>query len=107
NNALFVLDGDKGVIMKLNPSSGEKIWSGTLPKGQGTLRSSPTGADGKIYMVRANGDVYVVDAGNEYKLLSTLSLNEGNDNIGCFASIAISQGNLFVRTPKTLYCFKN
>lgn len=106
NNALFVLDGDKNTLLKVNPKTGEKIFTGALPKGQGPFRASPTGADGKIYLLRGNGDLYVVDAGDQYKLLSSLSLNEGNDNIGCFGSVAVSQGNVFVRTPKNLYCFK-
>ena len=35
-----------------------------------------------------------------------LALGEGSENIGCVSSIAVAHGNLFVRTPKTLYCFK-
>jgi outer membrane protein assembly factor BamB len=105
NNALFVLDGDKKVVTKYDPKTGDKIWNGALP-GNSVFRASPTGADGKIYAVRVTGEVYVLSAGNEFKILSELALDEGDDNTGCVSSIAIAHGNILVRTPKTLFCFK-
>ena len=70
------------------------------------FRASLTGADGKLYVVRVTGEVYVLSAGSEFKILSELALGEGTENVGSVASVAIAHGNLFVRTPKTLYCFK-
>ncbi len=105
NNSLFVMSDPKSSLMKVDPASGKKIWEGSL-KGPGVFRASPTGGDGKIYLVRVNGDAYVLSAGDEFKVLSELALEEGNEDIGTVSSMAISQGNVFVRTPKTLYCFK-
>jgi outer membrane protein assembly factor BamB len=106
NNALFVLDGDKKTLAKIDPATGKKTWSGSLP-GPSVFRASLTGADGKLYVVRVTGEVYVLSAGDEFKVLSELPLGEGSSgDVGSVASIAIAHGNLFVRTPKTLYCFK-
>ncbi len=41
----------------------------------------------------------VIEVGADYKLLATNQLKER-----CQASIAISQGNLFIRTEQHLYC---
>ena len=49
------------------------------------------------------GEVFVVQAGGEeFKLLYTADMGD-NENM-LRASIPISQGQLFVRTSKSLYC---
>ncbi|MEI6233709.1 MAG: PQQ-binding-like beta-propeller repeat protein [Planctomycetota bacterium] len=107
NNNLFVMSDKMSALMKIEPKTGKKIWSGSLlEKGKGVFRASPTGGDGKVYLVRVTGEAYVFSAGDEYKVLSELALGEGSENIGCVSSVAISGGNVFVRTPKHLYCFK-
>ncbi len=107
NNSLFVISDKKSALMKIDPKTGKPLWTGSLQeKGKGVFRASPTGGGGKVYVVRVTGDVYVISAGDEFKVLSELALGEGNENVGAVSSIAISQGNVFVRTPKTLYCFK-
>ena len=47
-NKLFVLDGDKQMLTCLDPKTGEKKWQGNLGTRE-IFRSSPTGADGKLY----------------------------------------------------------
>ncbi|HLX63377.1 MAG TPA: PQQ-binding-like beta-propeller repeat protein [Planctomycetota bacterium] len=108
SGSLFVFDGDKKAsLVKVDPDTGDKKWTGSLAMpGKGVFRASPTGGDGKIYLVRVTGEVYVISAGDEFKILSELSLGEGSENVGTVSSVALSQGNAFVRTPKTLYCFK-
>ena len=106
-DAVYAFDGDKSrMLTKLDPKTGAKIWSGKLPDGP-VFRASPTAGDGKLYLLRSNGEIFVLDAGANFKILSSLALNEGDDHgAGSFSSIAISQGHIFVRTPKNLYCFK-
>lgn len=96
----YVLNGGKKKLLCLEPS-GKIVWSGDL--GRSDFQSSPTAADGKIYMMNFPGEVFVVQAGgNEFKLLHTAAMGEGENTLR--ASIPISQGQLFVRTSKTLYC---
>ena len=108
NGFLYVFDGDKkATLLKVDPKTGAKAWTGSLAMpGKGVFRASPTGGDDKIYLVRVTGEAYVLSAGSEFKILSELALGEGSENVGCVSSMSISQGNVFVRTPKNLYCFK-
>lgn len=99
---LFVLDGDRQMITCLDPKTGNKLWQGNLGTRE-IFRSSPTAADGKIYCLSENGTVVVLDAGKEFKILSTIKMDEEP----CRSSIAISQGQLFIRTGKNLYCVEN
>jgi hypothetical protein len=49
------------------------------------------------------GDVFVVSAGDEFKILHTTALGDDGDN-NLRASIAVSQSSLFIRTGSKLYC---
>jgi outer membrane protein assembly factor BamB len=98
-NRLFVLDGDKKVLTCLDPKTGEKKWQGNLGVRE-ILWASPTGADNKIYCVSENGTVVVVDAGDEFKILATNKIDEGPVR----STLAIAEGQLFLRTTQNLYC---
>jgi outer membrane protein assembly factor BamB len=64
--------------------------------------SSPTIADGNIYFVRRNGDVYVLASGREFK---PLAVNKFASDDGDFsASPAVSDGAIFIRSSNRLYC---
>ena len=67
----------------------------------GGHHSSPVAADGKIYYVSRNGDVYVIKIGDQYEQIAVNSFTEGGD---FSASPAISNGELFIRSTKMLYC---
>jgi outer membrane protein assembly factor BamB len=96
----YVLNGTKKKLLCLEPS-GKIVWSGDV--GKADFQSSPTAADGKIYMMNFPGEVFVVQAGgSEFKLLHTAAMGEGENTLR--ASIPISHGQLFIRTSKTLHC---
>jgi outer membrane protein assembly factor BamB len=98
----YLLNGTKKKLMCLDPATGRVVWSGDL--GKSTFQSSPTAADGKIYVMNWDGDVFVVQAGGpEFKLLHTTNLKDEGDKF-LRPSVAISQGNLFIRTGQKLYC---
>lgn len=96
---LFVLDGDRQTMTCLNPSTGAKIWQGKLGVRE-TFSSSPTGADGKIYCLSEPGTVVILSAGDEFKVLATINMDEGPS----MSSIVPSQGRLLIRTAQNLYC---
>ena len=96
---LFVLDGDKQMMTCLDPKTGEKKWQGNLGLRE-IFRGSPTGADGKIYCLGERGTVVILDAGKEFKILATIKMGEEPIR----SSIAVSQGQLFIRTAQNLYC---
>ena len=63
--------------------------------------SSPVLADGKIYFISRSGETYVYAAGPEFKLLGQNHFTDGGD---FSATPAVSDGQLFIRSSKYLYC---
>jgi len=97
---LFVLDGDSKTLTCLDPKTGAKKWQGSLDT-RSVIRSSPVAADGKIYIIDEKGTVFVCGAGDEFQVLSKIEMGDAE---GTRASIAISDGQLFIRTTQALYC---
>ena len=97
---LYVVDGDGHTLSCVDPKSGEKKWTGELPD-RTVIRSSPTVADGKVYIVNEKGTVMVCATGGVFKVLAT---NVMGDPEGTRASLVVSGGQLFLRTTAALYC---
>lgn len=97
---LYVLDGDRHVLTCLKPKTGEKIWQTKLEVRE-PIWSSPTGADGRIYMISESGTALVVDA-EKGNVLSTIPMGEGPAR----STISVAHGELFIRTAESLYCIK-
>jgi outer membrane protein assembly factor BamB len=97
----FVLSDVRKGLSRVDPKTGEAKWTLDTP-GRAKYETSPSGADGRIYIMNFAGDVVVVDAAKG-EILKTITMgDEGDDMIR--SSIAISQGQLFIRTNKRLYC---
>ncbi len=64
--------------------------------------SSPIAADGKIYYVTGSGDMHVLKAGDQFESLTVNRVT--NDSETFAATPAISNGELFIRSNKHLYC---
>jgi hypothetical protein len=78
--------------------TGKEIWNAGDRPGEGAWGSMVHG-DGKLYVTSRNGATLVFAASPKYELLATNRLGEHAD-----ASIAISGGDLFIRTYKNLWC---
>jgi outer membrane protein assembly factor BamB len=87
---------EDGHAMCLDESDGKILWHQRL---DGAYSASPFYADGKIYFLNDNGNTTVIDAGREFKQIAFNELNEP-----CQASIAASEGRLFIRAEDHLYC---
>jgi outer membrane protein assembly factor BamB len=72
------------------------VWQDRLG---GNFSASPVAADGRLYFVGDNGETAVVQAGPEFRVLARNPLGEKVQ-----ASPAISQGQIFIRTEKSLFC---
>ncbi|MGE5611601.1 MAG: PQQ-binding-like beta-propeller repeat protein [Bacillota bacterium] len=92
----FVVVSDEGLATCLEAKTGKALWSHRLGQHH---RPSPVYADGRLYFLADNGDTFVLQASLTFQLLATNSLHED-----CYASPAISHGQLFIRTTTTLYC---
>ena len=95
----YVLDGVKKVMTCVEPKTGKVLWTGKLG-GAAKIETSPTGADGRIFFISHAGEVIVLAAGDEFKVLKRVEM--GGE--GCRSSIAVSGGQLFIRTDTKLYC---
>ena len=61
---------------------------------------SPVAGDRKIYLFSEEGKVTIASAEDQWKVLSTADLGEPT-----FATPAIADNKLYVRTAGQLYCF--
>jgi outer membrane protein assembly factor BamB len=96
----YVLSDVRKALSCVNPADGSVLW--TTPLNEFAMCwGSPTGADGKIYLLSMNGEAIVVDA-NDGKILAKNPMAEGEG--GIYSTIAIAHGNLFIRTNSKLYC---
>jgi len=102
NGRFFVLNTDRKTLARVDPSNGRVEWMGDLGS-RAKIEASPTGADGKIYFQNHSGEAFVVSAGNEFKILHWTRMGQSDDR-DTRSSIAVSGGNLFIRTDGTLYC---
>ena len=89
-----------GIATTLNPKTGEVIKMGRLMDALDDYYASPVAADGKVYMAGMLGKITVLTGGGEWEILSTSDLGEE-----IFATPAIADGRMYVRTSSTLYCF--
>jgi outer membrane protein assembly factor BamB len=86
---------DQGALACVNTTTGAVIWREQV---SGNFYSSPVYADGRLYFVTKLGDVLVVAAADQFKLLGRVPLGEK-----CFATPAISGGLIFFRTYSRIF----
>ena len=63
---------------------------------------SPIMADGKIYYTARNGETFVVQVGDKFEQLASNFVTSEREDFS--ATPAVSEGNLFIRSSKHLYC---
>jgi outer membrane protein assembly factor BamB len=98
----YVVNTDKKLVVRLDPATGKADWIGQLDS-RAKIEGSPTAADGKLYFQNHNGEMFVVGTGDEFKVLHRVAMGDTNDR-DTRSTIAVSSGNLFIRTAGKLYC---
>ncbi|HKE31721.1 MAG TPA: PQQ-binding-like beta-propeller repeat protein [Candidatus Angelobacter sp.] len=94
----FYIVHDNGVMRCLDAKTGKEVWGPKRLK-PGSYSSSPVLADQKIYVVNEDGVTSVLKAGPNFELIAENSLDDL-----CLSSPAISDGQIFIRTARFLYC---
>jgi hypothetical protein len=89
-----------GIATTLHPGTGEPIKQGRLTGALDGYYASPVGADGKVYIASQAGKVVVLRAAGDWEVLAVNDLEHE-----IYATPAIDQHRLYVRTRKVLYCF--
>ncbi|MCP5112660.1 MAG: PQQ-binding-like beta-propeller repeat protein, partial [bacterium] len=97
---VIYLAKDGGIFSSVDASTGELLKVARLPGAMGRYYASPIAGDGKVYAVDADGMLTVIRAGAEWEILSA---NEMNAPV--YATPAIADGRIYVRTAEHLYCF--
>lgn len=95
NGLLFFASGD-GTLTALDAKTGKIVWE--EPTGK-PVRSSPLIADGKLLLFGSDGVGRLFEASRTFKALGTTDLGEK-----VWASPALVEGRLYVRTEKRLIC---
>jgi outer membrane protein assembly factor BamB len=86
---------DTGVLSLADATSGQVIWQQRLG---GNYSASPVLADGRIYFQSEEGLTTVIAPGREFRRLAVNRLDGTT-----LASIAVSNGSLFIRSDSHLY----
>ena len=94
----FYTVNDRGIAWCLDAKTGKEIW-GPQRIHKATYSASPVLADGKIYITDEDGVTSVFKAGPKFELVAENNLDDYT-----LSSIAISGGQLFIRTAQHLYC---
>jgi outer membrane protein assembly factor BamB len=84
------------ILCCLEASSGKVVWQERLP---GNYSASPLFADGRIYITSEEGLTLVLKPGEKY---SEVARNQVEGV--CKASLAVSNGQFFLRSSEYLYC---
>ena len=98
-NVLYMVN-DGGIVTALNPDTGAEIGQGRLKGAIDHYFASPVAADGKVFMLSEQGKVAVLASGGS---LEPIVVNDLHDDI--YATPAISDGKIYLRTRGWLYCF--
>jgi len=91
---------DGGLLISFDPASGAVLKQGRLQGAIDKYFASPVAADDKIFLVSEGGAVSVLKAAGEWEILAVNKLDDE-----CFATPAIAEGRIYLRTESALYCF--
>jgi outer membrane protein assembly factor BamB len=89
-----------GLLATLDARTGKLVQEERLSGAGGDYYASPVGGDGKVYLASQKGDVTVVTADAHWKLLHKARFGED-----IFATPALVDGRVYLRTAGHLYCF--
>lgn len=91
---LVWLWGDGGILTCLHAPTGEIRYQERVG---GNFFGSPVWVDGRLYAVSTIGEIVVVEASDQFKVISRFQLDDL-----CHTTPAISDGKMYIRTEKSL-----
>lgn len=93
------LINDSGIATCVDSRTGKEYWQARVG---GNHSASPIYADNRIYFLSEEGESVVIAPGRQFKILATNQLDGRT-----LASMAVSEGSIFVRSETHLYCLRN
>lgn len=93
---------EPGIVQCIDPKTGKIAWQERLqvPSGRASSWSSFVLSGDRLYIGTQNSDTVVLKSGPKFEQLAVNSLGDGMSN----SSTAVSDGELFIRTHKHLWC---
>jgi len=89
-----------GIVTAMDPEAGEPVKVGRLREALESYYASPVGGDGKVFFASEVGKISVIKAGRDWEVIAVSDLGEP-----IYATPAIVDGNIYVRTSTALYRF--
>jgi outer membrane protein assembly factor BamB len=90
---------DGGIVSCLSVHNGKPFKQARL-EAIGEYYSSPVAGDGKIYLLNETGGLTVISDSAEWQVLHTAEFGENT-----YATPAVVDGKIYLRTVSNLYCF--
>lgn len=97
---ILFLIRDGGILTSYDPGSGQVLQQARIEGAIEPFSPSPVAADGRLYLASSDGKIATVTAQAKWQTVTVSDLDES-----IFASPAIGDGRLFVRTRTKLYAF--
>ena len=91
-----------GILTSFDAATGKVIKAGRVEGALGGYSSSPVAAEGRIYLSSEEGKMAILRAGGEWQVTQVNDLEEP-----LFATPALSEGQIYVRSGNALYRFGN
>lgn len=89
-----------GILTSFEAATGKVIKTARLAGALGGYSSSPVAAEGHIFLASEEGKISVLRAGGEWEVIQVNDLDEP-----MFATPALSEGQIYLRTGNALYRF--
>ena len=97
HNGIVYVCTDNGILSAYDAGTGDRIYQQRVSAEAGGFSASPIAAGDRIYLASEEGDVFVLQAGREFKLLATNRMGEVT-----MATPAAAGNTLIVRTQTQL-----
>ena len=98
---ILYMVSDAGIVTAIDPRSGAQLGQRRLQEAPGNYYASPVAGDGKLFFASESGAIVVLKAG---AALQTLAVNDLDELT--YATPALAQDSVFIRTEQALYCFR-
>jgi outer membrane protein assembly factor BamB len=99
---LLYLVKNGGLLATVDPDSGEILRQDRIPGIEGSIFASPVAADGKLFILNESGNLSVLQSGRDWRVLAVNDLGAN-----CYATPAIVDGIIVVRSERDLWAFQN
>lgn len=96
----WMLADSGGLLTQLDPDTGALLGKERMSQGLDAYYAAPVAGDGKVYLLGQTGTLNVIAAEKGLEVLHVARFGET-----CYATPALEDGRIWLRTEKRLYCF--